>query len=448
MNRLIFLLAATIAPLFAGDDPIQSGPMLGYADKREVFVWVQTKASASVQLRYNKIGATEKNTTPAIQTIAENDFVAHIIIGELSPGTSYRYDVLVNGTAARRDLVFKTQVLWEWRTDAPDFTAMIGSCLYVNEPEYDRPGTPYGSDFQILDAMTQAKPDLMLWLGDNVYLREVDWNSRSGVLHRYRHTRSYPALQKFLSLCPQYATWDDHDYGPNDSDRGYMYKFMTLDVFKLYWGNPAYGFPNTPGVFFQFQWNDIDFFMLDDRFYRAPLKMKDSPDKPLLGKEQLQWLKDGLLTSRSPFKIIVCGSQMLNRHTDHESYNLHQFEREDLLSFIRDNNISGVLFISGDVHHSVMIKQDNKDFYPFYDYSSSSITAGLFYDAKKLVNPMVVDGSVISDEHNFGLLKFTGRRNDRLLTIETVNTQGKVVWSFKIHQKDLATTKAKKQNDD
>ncbi len=437
MKRFVLLWFVSISTLAAADDPIQSGPMLGYADKREVLIWVQTKTSASVQIRYTESGKSKPVTTIPIQTLAERDFIAHVVIGQLSPGTAYSYDVLINGKAVRQSLTFKTQVLWEWRTDPPDFTAMIGSCAYINEPEFDRPEEPYGSDFHIFETMAKVKPDLMIWMGDNVYLREVDWNTRSGMLYRYRHTRSYPGLQPILSMCPQYATWDDHDYGPNDSDRGFMQKFTSLEVFKLYWGNPAYGFPNVPGVFFQFAWNDIDFFMLDDRFYRAPQRMKDGPDKAFLGKEQLLWLKDGLMTSRAPFKVIVCGSQVVNQNTDHESYNLHKFEREDLLTFIRDNNIPGVFFISGDVHHSVMIKQDNPDFYPFYDYSSSSITAGLFRNAKKLINPMIVDSSLVSDDHNFGLLKFSGPRKNRTLTIETVNADGKVMWRFQINQNDL-----------
>lgn len=447
MKWFVLLWLCGVPSLVTADDPIQAGPMLGYADKREVFIWIQTKTSAAVQLRYRTSGQSKAATTAPIQTMTERDFIAHFVISQLAPGTTYSYDVLVNGKVVRQNLTFKTQVLWEWRTDAPDFTAMIGSCAYINEPEFDRPGTPYGSDFHIFDAMAGAKPDLMLWLGDNVYLREVDWNTRSGILHRNRHTRSYEKLQPLLSMCPQYAIWDDHDYGPNDSDRGYMYKFVSLEVFKLYWGNPAYGFPNVPGVFFQFSWNDADFFMLDDRFYRAPQRMKDGPDKAFLGKEQLQWLKDALLTSRAPFKIIACGSQVINQNTNHESYNLHKYEREELLTFIRDNDIPGVLFISGDVHHSVMIKQDNPDFYPFYDYSSSSITAGLFREAKNLVNPMVVDSSLVCDDHNFGLLRFSGPRKNRLLTIETVNAEGKVMWRFQIHQNDL-TPKTKEQSKD
>lgn len=440
---LILVLTITIAGR-SSDDPIQSGPMLGYAEKREVFIWIQTKRPAPVQIRYFKQGEPKtQTTTRPVATLEDRDCIAHVVINALTPGSTYVYDVLVDGKTARKGLTFKTQPLWEWRTDPPNFTIAIGSCAYVNDPEFDRPGTPYGSDYQIFRIMTDQKPDAMVWMGDNVYLREVDWNTRKGMMYRYRHSRSLPELQPFLAACPQYAVWDDHDYGPNDSDRGFIHKDLSLDVFKLYWGNPAYGMTSLPGVFFQFTWGDVDFFMTDDRFYRAPQRQKDGPDKPLLGREQLQWLKDALLFSRAPFKIVVCGSQVLNRHTNHESYNLHSTERDDLLQFIREYKVPGVFFISGDVHFSEMNKQEDAGFYPFYDYSSSSLTAGLFEGASKIDNPMRIKESLVFDKHSFGLLKFSGTRKDRRMTVETVDVDGNVRWTFSIHQNDLSVKEKK-----
>ena len=51
--------------------------------------------------------------------------------------------------ALDRPLRFTTQPLWQWRTDPPSFTAALGSCAYVNDPPYDRPGDPYGGGWMI-----------------------------------------------------------------------------------------------------------------------------------------------------------------------------------------------------------------------------------------------------------------------------------------------------------
>ena len=51
----------------------------------------------------------------------------------------------------------------------------------------------------------------MLWLGDNVYLRE-DFHGQQSIYDRYTHT-STPEMANLLSSASNYAIWDDHDYG-------------------------------------------------------------------------------------------------------------------------------------------------------------------------------------------------------------------------------------------
>jgi alkaline phosphatase D len=443
---VLLLLYCMPAILPAQNDLLQSGPMLGYSEKREVMVWVQTKKSAKVQIRYWDKGQVSGEqpaskiwkTTDPVVTLKENDFIAHIPVGELEPGTKYDYEVLINKDPIDHNypFTFQTQSLWEWRTDPQDFYAAFGSCAYVNEPVYDRPGTPYGSQYEIFEAIADKNPNIMLWLGDNTYLREADWNSWSGILHRNRHTRALPELKRLFASTHQYAVWDDHDYGSNDCDRTYPHKYRTLEAFKMYWANPNYGTPEAPGVYFQFRWSDVDFFMLDDRFNRSPDKAEDDGTKTMLGKEQLTWLKDALLTSEATFRIIVCGNQVLNENTKFESYNFYKKERAEILDFIKKNNIPGVLFLSGDVHHAELLKTELPDFYTLYDFTASPFTAGLHAPNSGL-NPQLVPNTLVTDFHNFGMLRFSGKKNDRKLTMECFDTNGKLIWTYTIHENDL-----------
>src|SRR5690606_34340514 len=180
-------------------------------------------------------------------------------------------------------------------------------CTYINDEPYDRPGKPYGGGYEIFNAMYQEKPDMMMWLGDNVYLREVDWNSKTGIYYRYTHTRSLPELQPLLASTHHYAIWDDHDYGPNDADRSFWGKDMTLKAFKDFWANPNYGVGGTEGITGTFFWEDCQFFLLDDRWYRSPM-----PGKEYFGQTQLNWLVDALRSSKATFKFICTGGQILN----------------------------------------------------------------------------------------------------------------------------------------
>jgi len=159
--------------------------------------------------------------------------------------------------------------------------------------------------------MADKDVNFMIWMGDNVYLRQQEWNTWSGLTHRYTHDRSIPELQKFLASTHHYAILDDHDFGPNDSDIGFWNKNMTLKAFELFWANPSYGVGDIKGAITYFQWGDADFFMLDNRSYRSPNRLK-AENKTQLGKQQIEWLFNNLAYSRSTFKFVVLGRQLLS----------------------------------------------------------------------------------------------------------------------------------------
>lgn len=437
----LLLVQMLLVSLNAQPSPLRSGPMVGYSEMTEVMLWVQTKQKAAVQFRVWPLERpAEKTTTDAISTRAAESFIARIPVSRLTPGTRYGYEVLVDGKVAKRPypLQFQTQTLWQWRTDPPAFTAAIGSCFYINEKAVDRPGNPYGSDEHIVTTIATAKPDLMLWLGDNTYYREVDWNSAEGLRYRWTHTRSLPELQPLLGSIHHYYMWDDHDFGPNDADRSYRLRSEALDVHKLFTANGTYGTLETPGVFGRFEWADVEFFLLDDRFHRAPNSTPDGPDKVMFGAAQLQWLKDALLNSRAPFKIVANGNQMLNPLCEFEALVECRTEYDDLLAFIKSNRIPGVVFLSGDRHMTELIKLEDSTFYPLYDFTSSSLTAGLSRPrGKEVDNPYRVPGTLVSDTHNFGLLHFSGPRTDRVMTMECRDVDGTVRWTHTVRASSL-----------
>ena len=431
----IFFLSAE---LFA-QDLLQAGPMVGYSTMREAVLWVQTKSSAKVKFVYWNVNDLKKKySTKEVKTKDENAFTAKLICDQLEPGQKYNYELYLNGEKVIRpyDLKFQTQELWQWRKDPPEFNFITGSCLYVNEPVYDRPGKPYGSEFEILKSIYEKHPDFMLWLGDNLYLREVDFDSWTGIIKRYTHDRALPELQPVLGSMSNYAIWDDHDFGPNDSDRGYYLKDRTLSAFKLFWANPSYGVNGNSGVTTFFQWSDVDFFLLDDRYYRTPNDRKTG-DKEMFGKQQIDWLIDNLVRSKAPFKIIATGGQMLNPvEKDYlEIYNKFPEEKAKLLKLIQDEGIDGVIFLTGDRHHSELTKLERVGNYPLYDFTISSFTAGVS-PGKDEQNNFRVKGT-LSDEHNFALFNISRAIKNRTLKCTVYDIHGKELWNYSINENDL-----------
>ncbi|HSR68108.1 MAG TPA: alkaline phosphatase D family protein [Acidobacteriota bacterium] len=446
MKRLILTLWLLLPALSCGSGAIDrsgllaSGPMLGYSTHREVLIWVQTSRAASVQIRYWPEGKPAlRRSTNRVDTLPHDDFTARLLARRLQPGQRYQYEVRLNGGKARVDypLRFQTQPLWKWRGDPPEFSLAIGSCAYVNEAEYDRPGQPYGGGFEIFANILRARPDLMLWLGDNTYLREADWGSRDGIFYRYSHTRALPEMQALLGNVHHYAIWDDHDYGPNNSDRSWVLKASALEAFRSFWGNPSYGLPSLPGVFTSFSWGDVDFFLLDGRWYRAPTDAPPERDKVMLGQGQLQWLIDALTSSRATFKIVAAGGQVLNPLPVHETFARFPGERQRLLEAVQERRIEGLIFISGDRHFTELARLDRPGSYPLYDYTSSPLTSDTASpDVLQEENPLRVEGTLLA-QRNFGILRFAGPMGQRILTLQALSTQGQVLWEHRIEARQL-----------
>jgi len=428
------------------ESPIKAGPMVTHADMRQVTIWLQMTKQSDVRVQYAPIDASSAEQHSIIyKSDANNGHRLHIVLDSVEPGKRYTYSVSVNGQTIRsaHPLEFSIPPLWQWRSDPPSFSVALGSCFYVNEAKYDRPGKPYGNDLGILSGILGKKPDLMIWLGDNVYLREADYTSRIGIFRRYEHTRSITELQPLLGSVHHYAIWDDHDYGPNDSDRGYLLKQDARDAFMQFWGNPTYGNASSEGIFTTFQWGDVQFFLLDNRFFRTPNK-RVTGERTILGQDQKQWLLDNLVSSNATFKVIAMGGQFINPLPRFENYAIFKQEREELIGLLAKEGITGVIFLSGDRHYAELSELPASESglnYPLYDFTSSPLTSGTFTSATEQdKNPLSVPNTA-TYVHNFGMLEFSGAGNSRTVSFVLYDKSGKVLWRIKKTAEEVGSKK-------
>ncbi|MEM0994183.1 MAG: alkaline phosphatase D family protein [Bacteroidota bacterium] len=353
-----FLLLLSTFTLSSQASYLQSGPMVGHAEATGVQLWVQTTNAAKVHFTFweKEAGPAQMSTSSSVQTTEEKAFTAKVSLVNLTPGKQYEYRLFINDQAI--DLpyttTFQTQTIWQWRSDPPNFKFAIGSCTFINEEAFDRPGRPYGSGYEIFNSILAQDPDAMIWLGDNIYLRAGEWNTQVGIFHRYTHTRSTEEMQALLASVHHYAIWDDHDFGPNDSDRSFIHKDKTLKAFDLFWANPSTGIPQVEGsITTAFRWGDVDFFLLDNRSFKSPNNCKTC-EPSILGEAQLNWLIEALSTSSAAFKMVAIGGQVLNTAEQHENYiHHHRKERDLLLKKIEAEDIKNVVFLTGDRHHTV-----------------------------------------------------------------------------------------------
>lgn len=445
----LVLLVCSSSVLCAG---LVAGPMAGHRDARSTIIWLQADAAAVARIEYWPQGGERRHAMSAeVPLVAGAGFAAQIGITGLSPGTTYHYRVLLDGGEAKlpQPPSFRTEALWQWRRHSsiaalghapPDYKIAFGSCTYVNDVPFDRsikPNGPYGGDYGIFGHIAAQKPDLMLWLGDNTYLREADYGSPSGIEERYRRDRALPELQGLLRTGNHYAIWDDHDFGPNDSNASFTYKGEVLSVFRRYWANGAWGLPETPGIFRVFSHYDTDVFLLDVRYHRDADTAQGLLSKAMLGPAQMRWLKNALSASSANFKVIVSGSQVLRNVPPRiEGWSNFPDERRELFEFLADNRVQGVLFLSGDRHHTVLSKAVRENAYPLFDFTCSPLTAGTHPPARGEDLTLADTGTLVA-RRNFCTIDVDGTWAERRLTLRAFDSNGGELWKRELAAREL-----------
>ena len=443
MKKRLLFLATVLSTLSLFAQPrIVSGPMLGPVELRDAKIWVEVSPEVkSVALQYNKKGDKIRKTIVYKGALGNALNPLSFTVGGLDYNTAYEYRLVIDGKLTARGGQFTTKDLWQWRKPIPEFSFLTGSCSYFNQPEFDRPGTPYGKDVSIFNTMAKEKAAFMLWLGDAWYTREVDYYSDWGLWYRASHDRSVPELQDFLKSMPHFATWDDHDYGPNDIGKNYILKETSRTVFNSYFCNPSAG-ENGQGIYTMTSWGDADIFLTDNRWWRSADLLPDSvngkpnPAKKMLGDQQMEWLKNSLLYSTATFKIIVVGSQVLNPVSPFDKWRDFPAEYQELMDFLTAHKINGVLFLTGDRHHSEIIKVDRPGTYPLYDITVSPLTSGTHvFGAAEKNNPYRVFG--LDQQQNYGRFSFFGLRGSRKLTVEFLGVKGEKMGEWSISGSEL-----------
>lgn len=442
---LIILICFTV--IGQNKTGLVSGPWAGNIELRNATIWAEVESDVkTVAIKYSSDNDAKGKTVVYKGGLGKEFNPVKIELNGLQLNTVYLYTLILNGkpVAVPFKTEFKTKDLWQYRKPAPDFNFLAGSCSYFNEPAYDRPGKPYGMDSSIFVEMANTPAAFNLWLGDSWYTREVDFFTEWGLNNRVSRDRSMKVVQKLMSAMPQYYIWDDHDFGPNNSGKSYILKEESRKIFKEYTLNPGYG-EEGKGIYTKISYSDVDLFLTDDRYFRSETKMADSingkpnPAKTYFGPMQMDWLKNALLYSNATFKIIATGGQVLNPVSSNECMRFYSYEFNDLLDFLAAHKISGVLFFTGDRHHSEVIKQERPLLYPLYDVTISPLTATVgSVKGAEINNPARINGTLV-EAQNFGNIFITGKKNERILKVVFTGIRGDKLAEWRINENELKT---------
>ena len=395
-----------ITSLFSQNPKLLSGPWQGATTPQSTRIWMMGSHWGEVRINGDVIPLIRVNDTMS---------VAQAQLDGLMPNSSITTKIVgVNGGEITQETKLRLP-----DTQMEDFSFLIGSCSFPYKPKNKR--------WHIFEKMATVPSDFMMWMGDNIYLILGDWKSRARICQRYVKYRTNPHLNRFLSAQPNFAAWDDHDFGPNNSGSGFKLKDTTLQAFKDFWVNPQYGTDELPGTFYSFRWHDAEFFVLDGRYYKS--------DMAMYGQGQLDWLKKKIKKSTASVKFIVGGCQFLVDAKGGEDWGDYPQEKNGFLQFLNDENIRGIVFLSGDRHLAELTILDGWGGPTLVEMTSSPMTSFVnpTFNNK---NPLRVKGT-LAKKRNFGKISLKGEGGERMLILELLDKKARSIWKHEFRLSGL-----------
>jgi len=257
---------------------------------------------------------------------------------------------------------------------------VFASCAQQNENQ------------SLWDQMVDERPDLTLYIGDNVY---GDVRSNDPALPElkaaYMRLAQSEPFSRLRKAAPMLTVWDDHDYGLNDAGANYPYKEDSQKLFNYVWDVPE----DDPrrqrdGVYNAWmsgpEGERVQIIMLDTRFFRSDLKATDEfgakgreryvpdvdPAKTMLGDAQWAWLREEL-KKPADLRLLVSSIQVIADGHGWEAWRTLPIEREKLYRVIDEAGAKNLMILSGDRHSSALYQRDDVIDYPLFEATSSSV---------------------------------------------------------------------------
>lgn len=326
----------------------------------------------------------------------------------------------------------------------------FGSCAESSKPQ------------PIWDAIRERKPDLFIFLGDNIY---ADTRDMAVLSAKYAELAAQPGFARLRAETPVLAIWDDHDFGEDDAGAEYPMKDESRRQFLDFWNEPA-GSPrrDRDGVYASYVFGPpgkrVQVILPDLRYNRMPLVPLElggadyetwakarlaagfevpgpyarNPDQKatMLGERQWQWLERQLAV---PADLRLFGSslQVLADFTGWESWAGFARDRERLIDLIRRTDANGVVFLSGDIHYAEMSKLDVNVPYTLWDLTSSGLT-----EEWTIPTPNANRVSKVLPEANFGFIDIDWQGSSTRLALAIVDAKGRTRMSWAIELASLA----------
>ncbi|MDG1252551.1 MAG: alkaline phosphatase D family protein [Schleiferiaceae bacterium] len=292
-------------------------------------------------------------------------------------------------------------------------TFCAGSCADLRDDEAE----------SIFIQIAEEEKSFFLWLGDNLYFKKEDWQGESEMRDAYQQRFSTQPVQALLKSSRQLAIYDDHDFGPNDSDSSFTGRRFSAHAFAEQWKETPTQVERYGDIRWAERYGSTLMIGLDDRFHRGPVGTQ------ILGRGQLNWLAKTLSeNSDASIVFIAVGSQVLNDAKVFENYARFQ-ERDEFMSLCARAGMP-VVFLTGDRHHGE-ISQKRVDGVTLTEITASPLTSTTHDPSKEELkaNRSLVKNTVVSEAH-YARIHWDGLSE---LTVDLVGKSGTTIVNKKIY---------------
>lgn len=274
-----------------------------------------------------------------------------------------------------------------------DFRVCFGSCHFHEAPQ---------THWSIIK---QRRPDLWLWLGDNIY---GDSRDLEVLKNKYQQVLDGP-YGEFRKKVAVDGIWDDHDFGEDGANSSYPLKVESQQLHLDFLGVEKSSMRrNRQGIYHSKELldGDVKYYFLDARYFKD---VEKGPGRSLLGEVQWQWLEEEMTKSSAKVNVFVTPiGFLLNRLFVTEDWAEYPDDKERLMEMVAKYDLSGVFFMSGDKHFGSFIKRSWKrgsHDVDYFEFQSSGLThVAPDYQLKAVRKLYGKRNTVI--EKNFGQLDF------------------------------------------
>ncbi len=302
-------------------------------------------------------------------------------------------------------------------------TIAFGSC---NRADLDQKMWP---------AVLANRPDLWIWLGDNIY---ADTDNMEAMRAMYLKQKRHPEYRRLRTNTPVIGIWDDHDYGVNDGDKTFIKKKESQQLMLDFLDVPADApVRKQEGAYQSFVFGPkgkrVKIILLDGRYFRDELKpgapmsgVRYQPNEQgdMLGETQWQWLEQELKTSDAQVHIIGCGVQFIPTEQRYEKWANFPAARKRLLDMLGALKPKGALLISGDRHIAELNKIDFPGkAYALYELTSSGLTHTWSLGSDPEPNAFRIGNMVIA--RNFAVIRIDWSKPAPVLRVEVRGLENK-----------------------